>query len=159
MVEVTLNRSPAESGPGYTHGRLFLEECGFLCWTLEDEDRGLTQDMDPAKIRAIKVYGKTAIPKGRYRIELRVSPKFKDRPWCKPFGGLVPYILNVPGFDAVAMHVGTTPDDTDGCPLLGMVRGNKRGRLYESTAAYTDLMRHYLVPAHERKDEMWITIK
>lgn len=159
MVEVTLNRSPAESGPGYTHGRLFLEECGFLCWTLEDEDRGLTQDMDPADIRAIKVYGKTAIPKGRYRIELRVSPKFKDRPWAKPFGGLVPYILNVPGFDAVAMHVGTTPDDTDGCPLLGMVRGNKRGRLYESTAAYTDLMRHYLVPAHERKDEMWITIK
>ena len=159
MVEVTLNRSPAESGPGYTHGRLFLEECGFLCWTLEDEDRGLTQDMDPAKIRAIKAYGKTAIPKGRYRIELRVSPKFKDRPWAKPFGGLVPYILNVPGFDAVALHVGTTPDDTDGCPLLGMVRGNKRGRLYESTAAYTDLMRHYLVPAHERKDEMWITIK
>lgn len=159
MVEVTLNRSPAESGPGYTYGRLFLEECGFLCWTLEDEDRGLTQDMDPADIRAIKVYGKTAIPKGRYRIELRVSPKFKDRPWAKPFGGLVPYILNVPGFDAVAMHVGTTPDDTDGCPLLGMVRGNKRGRLYESTAAYTDLMQHYLVPAHERKDEMWITIK
>lgn len=159
MVEITLKRSPAESGTGYTHGRLSLEESGFLCWTLEDEDRGLTSDMDLARIKAIKVHGKTAIPTGRYRVELRVSPKFKDRPWAKPFGGLVPYILDVPGFDSVAMHVGTTPDDTDGCPLVGMVKGNKRGRLYESTAAFRDLMTHYLVPAHQRGDEMWITVK
>jgi len=159
MIEIKLKRNPAESGPGYTHGRLFLEECGFLCWTLEDEDRGLTSDMDLARIKAIKVHGKTAIPTGRYRVELRVSPKFKDRPWAKPFGGLVPYILDVPCYNGVCMHVGTTPDDTDGCPLLGMVKGNKRGRLYESTAAYRDLMTHYLVPAHQRGDQIWITIE
>ena len=158
-MEITIKRSPAESGAGYTHGRLFTDEGGFLCWTLEDEDRGLTQDMPLAKIKAIKVYGKTAIPTGRYRIELRVSPKFKDRPWAKPFGGLVPYILDVPGYNGVCMHVGTTPDDTDACPLLGMVKGSKRGRLYDSTAAFADLMSFYLVPAHERGDEMWITIK
>lgn len=144
---------------GYTHGRLFTEEGGFLCWTLEDQDRGLTSDMDPEKIKAIKVYGKTAIPTGRYRIELRVSQKFKDRPWCKQFGGLVPCILDVPGFSAIEMHVGNTIDDTDGCPLVGMVRGTKRGRLYDSTAAYADLMSCYLVPAHERGDEMWVTVK
>lgn len=159
MVELTIKRSEAESGRGFTHGRLFTEEGGFLCWTLEDEDRGLTQDMAPEKIKAIKVYGKTAIPKGRYRVELRVSPKYKDRPWAKPFGGLIPYILDVPGYDAVAIHVGNTVDDTLGCPLVGMVRGNKRGRLYDSTAAFADLMEFYLVPAHERKDEMWITIQ
>lgn len=158
MVNLTLRRSPAESGAGYTHGRLFVEEGGFLCWTLEDEDRGLTSAMPVEKIKAVKVYGKTAIPKGRYRVELRVSPKFKDRPWCKPFGGLVPYILDVPGFDGVAIHVGTTPDDTDGCPLVGMVKGSKRGRLFESTAAFRDLMTHYLVPAHERHDTIYITI-
>lgn len=158
-MEITIKRSPAESGAGYTHGRLSTDEGGFLCWTLEDEDRGLTQDMPLAKIKAIKVYGKTAIPTGRYRIELRVSPKFKDRPWCKPFGGLVPYILDVPGYNGVCMHVGTTPDDTDACPLLGMVKGNKRGRLYDSTAAFADLMSCYLVPAHKRGDEMWVTIK
>lgn len=158
MVNIVIKRNEAESGPGYTHGRLSLEECGFLCWTLEDEDRGLTQDMDLAKIKTIKQYGKTAIPRGRYRVELRVSQKFKDRPWCKPFGGLVPYILDVPGFDGVAIHVGTTPDDTDGCPLLGMVKGRKRGRLYDSSAAFRDLMTHYLVPAHERQDTIYITI-
>ena len=144
---------------GFTHGRLFVDECGFLCWTLEDEDRGLTQDMPIGKINAIKVYGKTAIPKGRYRIELRFSQKFKDRAWCKQFGGLVPCLLDVPGFSAVEMHVGNTVDDTDGCPLVGMVKGTKRGRLYDSVDAYTCLMKHYLVPAHERKDEMWITIE
>ncbi|MBO7684836.1 MAG: hypothetical protein J6Y20_04715 [Lachnospiraceae bacterium] len=159
MVELTLNRSEVESGPGFTHGRLFIDECGFFCWTLEDEDRGLTQDMPLEKIKAIKVYGKTAIPKGRYRIELRVSPKFKDRPWAKPFGGLIPYILDVPGYDGVAIHVGTTVDNTLGCPLVGMVQGNKRGRLYDSTKAFKDLMDFYLMPAHKRKDQMWITIK
>lgn len=157
-MEITIKRSPAESGAGYTHGRLSTDEGGFLCWTLEDEDRGLTQDMPLAKIKAVKVYGKTAIPTGRYRVELRVSPKFKDRPWAKPFGGLVPYILDVPCYNSVCMHVGTTPDDTDGCPLLGMVKGSKRGRLYESTAAYRDLMTYYLLPAHQRGEEMYLTI-
>ena len=159
MAEITIVRSPAESGRGYTHARLFTDEGGFLCWTLEDEDRGLTQDMPAEKIKALKVYGKTAIPTGRYRVELRVSPKYKDRPWAKPFGGLIPYIIDVPGFDAVAIHVGNTPDETDGCPLVGMVRGNKRGRLYDSTAAFRDLMQYYLLPAHERHQEMWVTIK
>ena len=159
MVEMTLKRSAAESGPGYTHGRLFLEESGFLCWTLEDEDRGLTSDMAPAKIAAVKVHGRTAIPTGRYRVELRVSPKFKDRPWAKPFGGLVPWIKDVPGFEDVLLHVGNTPNDTEGCVLVGMVKGSKRGRLFDSTAAFRDLMTHYLLPAHERKDEIYITIQ
>ena len=40
-----------------------------------------------------------------------------------------------------------------------MVRGDKRGRLYDSTSAFRDLMTHYLLPAHERKDEIYITIQ
>lgn len=159
MVELKIKRSPAESGMGYTHGRLIVDEGGFLCWTLEDEDRGLTSDMPIEKIKAVKVYGKTAIPKGRYRVELRVSPKFKDRPWAADFGGLVPYILDVPDFDYVAIHVGNTVEDTDGCPLVGMVKGTKRGRLYDSTDAFRDLMTHYLILAYKRKDEIYITIE
>ena len=127
--------------------------------SLEDTDRGLTADMPINKIRRIKVYGKTAIPKGRYKVELHVSPKFKDRPWCKPLGGLVPWIKDVPGFENVLLHVGNTVNDTDGCVLVGMVRGSKRGRLYDSSAAFRDLMTHYLLPAHERKDEIYITIQ
>ena len=57
------------------------------------------------------------------------------------------------------IHVGNSPADTEGCVLVGMVRGEKRGRLFDSTAAFRDLMAHYLLPAHERKDEIWITIE
>jgi len=159
MVEIKIKRNKAESGPGYTHGRLFVDECGFLCWTLEDQDRGLTQDMPTEKIKTIKVYGKTAIPTGRYRIELRVSQKFKDRPWCKKFGGMIPYILDVPGFDGVAIHPFNSPEESLGCIGPGELHGTIRGRIFSSTKAYGDIMEYYLVPAHERKDEIWITIE
>lgn len=159
MVEVKLKRSPAESGPGYTHGRLFVDECGFLCWTIEDEDRGLTQDMPLEKIKAIKVYGQTAIPKGRYKIELRVSPKFKDRKWSKKYGGLVPYLVNVPGYEGVAIHPFNTAEESLGCIGPGELHGTVRGRIFSSTRAYQDLMDFYLFPAYERADEIWITIE
>lgn len=159
MVELLLQRAPVESGPGYTHGRLSLEECGFLCWTLEDEDRGLTQDMDPAKIKAVKVYGKTAIPTGRYEVKLRVSPKLKDKPYAKKYGGMLPAIQNVPGWTGVLIHPFNTPEESLGCIAPGVLKGDKRGRIFESTKAFYDLMDCYIWPAYLRKDEIWITIK
>ena len=159
MVEMTLKRSAAESGPGYTHGRLFLEESGFLCWTLEDEDRGLTQDMAPAKIAAVKVHGRTAIPTGRYRVELRVSPKLKDKPYAKKYGGMLPALQDVPGWTGVLIHPFNTPEESLGCIAPGVLKGDKRGRIFESTRAFYDLMDFYLWPAYQRKDEIWITIK
>lgn len=159
MVEMTLKRSASESGPGYTHGRLFLEESGFLCWTLEDEDRGLTSDMGLAKIKAIKQYGKTAIPTGRYRVELRVSPKLKDKPYAKKYGGMLPALQDVPGWTGVLIHPFNTPEESLGCIAPGVLKGDKRGRIFESTRAFYDLMDYYLWPAYQRKDEIWITIK
>jgi hypothetical protein len=159
MVEIRIKRNEAESGPGYTHGRLFTDEGGFLCWTLEDEDRGLTAGTPLAKIKAVKVYGKTAIPKGRYRVELRVSPKFKDRTYAKKYGGRFPCLLDVPGWEGVLIHPGNTPADTEGCILPGMVKGSKRGRIYDSQKAYLDLMDYYLWPAYLRGDDIYITIQ
>ena len=159
MVELLLQRAPVESGPGYTHGRLSLEECGFLCWTLEDEDRGLTQDMDPEKIKAVKVYGKTAIPTGRYRVVLQVSPSLKDRSYAKPYGGRFPVLVGVPGFSGVMIHPGTTTSDTRGCLLVGMLHSGTRGRIFDSQKAYRDLMDFYVWPAYLRNEEIWITIE
>ena len=73
-MEIRIKRAPAESGNGWTHGRLSTDEGGFLCWTLEDTDRGLRQDMPLEEIKRRKVYGQTAIPAGRYPIQMRVSP-------------------------------------------------------------------------------------
>ena len=158
-MELTIRRSPAESGPGYTHGQLLTDEGGFLCWTLEDEDRGLTQDMGLDKILRIKVKGATAIPKGRYKVKLRVSPSLKDRSYAKPYGGRFPYICDVPGFDSVMLHPGNTPADTAGCPLPGMLHSGIRGRIFDSVAAYRDLMDYYVWPTYKRGGPIYITIE
>jgi len=88
-----------------THGRLFkVDENGkreFLCYTLEDAER------------PVKIKGETAIPTGTYTVIVTMSPRFKKE---------LPLILNVPNFSGVRFHGGNTEQDTEGCPLLGMVR-------------------------------------
>ena len=49
-MEIGVVRNSYESAAGYTHARLFVDEGGFLCWTLEPEDRGLHQDMPLTQI-------------------------------------------------------------------------------------------------------------
>ena len=140
----------------YCIGRLFVEGMEFSDM-LEDKDRGLTSDMPTSEIYKAKVYGKTAIPYGRYEIRLTKSPKFANRSWSKDYDGLVPELIDVPGFSSIRMHPGTTCEDTDGCPLPGM---NKAvGKVLESQKAYKDLMDYYLMPAHKAGQKMYITIK
>ena len=158
-MEIRIKRAPAESGDGWTHGRLSTDEGGFLCWTLEDTDRGLRQDMPLEEIKRRKVYGQTAIPAGRYPIQLRVSPRLKDRPYAKPYGGKMPYIYGVPGYSGVMIHPGNTTDDTLGCVLPGMLRSGIRGRIFDSQAAFRDLMDYYIWPAYQRGEKIWLTIE
>lgn len=158
-MKIHLTRNSYESGAGYTHGRLRTDEGGFLCWTLEDEDRGLHQEMALSQIERKKIKGKTAIPTGTYRIQLRVSPKFRERYWAKPYGGKLPYLCNVPGFEGVCIHPGNTPQDTEGCLLPGMLHSGIRGHIFDSVIAFQDLMNYYIWPAYQRKEEIWITIE
>ena len=95
--------------PGFTISRVYVDGA-FFCHILEDEDRGLRQDMSEEQIRAIKVPGKTAIPVGEYMITREYSPRF---------GKIMPSIPNVKCFVGIRMHGGNTSKDTDGCPLFG----------------------------------------
>lgn len=158
-MEIRIKRAPAESGEGYTHGRLFVDEGGFFCWTLEDTDRGLTQEMPLEEIKRLKVYGQTAIPTGRYPIQLRVSPRLKDKPYAKPYGGKMPYIYGIPGYSGVMIHPGNTTADTLGCVLVGMLHSGIRGRIFDSQKAFRDLMDFYIWPAYQRGEKIWITIE
>ena len=143
--------------PTYTIGWFLVEGLRFSD-SLEDKDRGLTQDMPTTEIYKKKVYGQTAIPKGRYRVNLdTVSPKFKNRSWAAKYGGRVPWIEGVPGFDRILIHPGTTPNDTAGCILIG--ENKQKGKVLNSQRAYFDLMDFYLEPARARKEEVWITIE
>lgn len=90
----------------YTPGTLYIDGEKF-CDTLEDLDRGLTQDMTIGEIQSKKVYGETAIPKGTYKVTTKVvSPKFSKYPfYMEVCNGRLPRLLDVPGYEGVLIHV------------------------------------------------------
>lgn len=122
--------------PAYTVGRLFVDE-QFFCNTLEDTVRDLSNEK--------KVYGKTAIPYGEYKVVYNWSPKF---------GRNLPRLLNVPAFEGILIHPGNTADDSAGCILVG--RNTEVGRLTESR--YTSDKLNVLIEDAQRRGES-ITIK
>lgn len=124
---------------------------------MEDADRGLWQTMPLAEIQRRKVWGQTAIPKGTYVVKLTYSSKFATRTWGYKYRGLVPQIVDVPGFEGIRIHPGSTANDTSGCILVGI--NKKVGMVLNSTSTYYDLMDNYLMPAHRRGEDITITIE
>lgn len=124
--------------PNYTIGKLYIDGQYYFD-TLEDTDRGLTQSMSLKEIQSKKIYGKTAIPTGEYKLDMNtISPKFKNRTWAKPWEGKIPRLIGVPGFEGVLIHPGNIPEDTYGCILVGY---NKVvGKVINSTEAFNKLM-------------------
>lgn len=94
----------------YTIGHLFAPDGSYFCDTLEDKDRNITSDMPLDEIKNIKVYGRTAIPYGKYGLSIIYWGKFKN---------YYPILNNVPAFAGVLIHGGVTSADTLGCVLLG----------------------------------------
>lgn len=122
--------------PAYTVGRLFVDG-KFFCNTLEDTVRDLSNEK--------KVYGKTAIPYGEYKVVYNWSPKF---------GRNLPRLLNVPAFEGILIHPGNTADDSAGCILVG--KNTEVGRLTESR--YTSDKLNVLIEDAQRGGES-ITIE
>ena len=115
----------------YSIGRFYID--GVLYGnSLEDKDRGLKQSDPTEYIKRRKVAGETAIPKGKYRLTMDVvSPKYASVAWYKNLcGGKMPRLLDVPGFDGILIHPGSTALDTKGCILVG--KNTKVGQLTES---------------------------
>ena len=154
-MELKIKRKAFEKD--YTIGKLYIDGVAY-CDTLEDCDRGLTQDMPLEEIKAKKVYGKTAIPTGTYEIDMNtISPKFQARSWAKPYGGKLPRLLNVPGYEGVLLHPGSYSSDTSGCLLVG--KNSIKGMVTESRKTFMDLMSHYLLPAKVRGEKITISIE
>lgn len=122
----------------YTIGKLYIDG-EYFADTLEDTYRNLASTMSKDKIAKVKVYGKTAIPTGTYVIDMNtVSPKFGKRSWAQPYGGKVPRLQDVPGYEGVLIHPGNTADDTSGCILVG--RNKVKGQVVESQDTFHSLM-------------------
>ena len=90
----------------YTPGTLYIDGERF-CDTLEDKDRGLTQDMPIGEIQSKKIHGETAIPRGTYKVTLGVvSPKFSQYPfYMEVCEGRLPSLRETPGYEGVLIHV------------------------------------------------------
>lgn len=137
----------------YTIGNLYIDG-KFICNTLEDSDRNLTDSMSQEDINKIKVYGQTAIPTGTYKVDMNtISPKFKNRAWAKPYEGRIPRLLNVKGFEGILIHCGNSAQDSLGCILVG--ENKIKGKVINSTATFSKLMSILL----QDKDNITITIQ
>lgn len=83
-----------------TIGELYIDGV-FQCYTLEDIERD------------VKIKSETAIAKGKYKVMITMSNRFKR---------YMPLLLNVPNFQGVRIHAGNTNHDTEGCILVGQAR-------------------------------------
>lgn len=107
-MKLTIKRTITRNS--YTLGKLYIDEV-YFCDTLEDKDRGLTQNMSVEQIKSMKVPGETAIPKGTYRVTLDVvSPKFSKYPfYMQTCEGKLPRLIDVKGYEGVLIHVADGP--------------------------------------------------
>jgi len=154
-MELTLIRKYKKEK--YTIGDLYIDGI-FFSNTIEDKDRGLSSDMPLNKLKRMKVQNATAIPYGRYKIDMAtVSPRFRNRYWAKPYGGIVPRLLAVPCYSGVLIHVGSDETSTSGCLIVG--ENKVKGKVINSAKTFSRLMDEHLIPAHKRGEAIWINIE
>lgn len=101
-----------------------------------------------------KVAGKTAIPEGRYEVELSYSPTFRRK---------MPHLKNVPHFTGILIHTGNWAggylghkSDTRGCILVGI--NNIVGGLSSSRIYFQDLYKR-IEEAVSVKEKVWVEVK
>lgn len=111
-----------------TVGLLFFDGV-FECFTLEDIHN------EP------KIFSKTRIPKGDYFIKFRTTGRLHEK-YAKKFPefhkGML-WLLDVPNFEYIYIHVGNKNEDTEGCILVGTSLSIDFKSVINSTVAYTRL--------------------
>lgn len=143
MLELKLTRWPRET-KGYTAGVLTANG-SFLCNTMEDQVREIPgQPVEKWKIR-----GETAIPRGRYRVRLSMSPRFKR---------VLPELLDVPGFTGIRIHRGNTAKDTEGCILVGMPDGDDKDSWLGNSTPAEGLVIRTIRAALDAGEQVWMEI-
>lgn len=120
-------------------------------FVLEDQDRGLSVSMSKSEIAQIKVKGRTAIPDGRYKVLITLSPRF---------GKPLPLLVNVPGFEGIRIHPGNYVTDTDGCLLPGLKPDQDKAgyfRVWSSKDTFATLFND-IQAALNRNESVWCEV-
>jgi len=118
MINIFVNRKYLKEK--YTIGQFFLGK-KYYCDTLEDKVRDYNKDGDLDDAGETKIYGETAIPYGRYHVEIHYSPKFKR---------MIPFVYNVKHFKYIRIHALNWPGETLGC--IGVGENKVKGGLIHS---------------------------
>lgn len=116
-------------GEDYTIGNIYVNG-QYFADSLEDT------------VRDVKIKGKTAIPAGKYLILMTYSNRFKK---------IMPLLIDVPGFEGVRIHSGNTPEDTEGCILVG--KNTIKGQL-TSSRLYTRMLYDLLKSSENNEIEI-----
>lgn len=144
-MELTLNRKLKLENK--TIGELLVNNKKF-CDTLEDKVRLSWSLLPFRQLLGIKIWGKTAIPEGRYEIVITYSERFKRR---------LPLLLKVPQFESIRIHGGNTELDTEGCLLIGKL-DTKTNTIYGAKSlGLLDKLMAILEPA-SKTGKIFITI-
>ena len=130
--------------PTYTIGKLFVNS-KYFCDVIEDTVRDLNMDGDLDDSGEGKIYGKTAIPYGRYEVRLTMSNRFKK---------LLPILIGVKGFEGIRIHSGNTEQDSLGCLIVG--ENKEVGKVLNSRATMDKLMKEF---ESHKMEKHYITIE
>ena len=156
----------------YCIGHLYDVTSGkkkFICDTIEDTDRGLSDSMSVDYIKKLKVYAETAIPTGVYNINLNiVSPKYGSKQFYKDIcKGCVPRLENVKGYDGILIHGnfmdkhltnGDNANENASCGCLIVGKNTIKGKVTDCRECFELLMNDYLVPSNNNNEEITIQI-
>jgi hypothetical protein len=84
-----------------------------ICYGLEDAVR----EVPGVPVEEWKIPGKTAIPYGKYPLEITYSNRFKRDTM---------QVMDVPGFEGIRIHAGNVASESEGCLLVGTSMGQDR---------------------------------
>ena len=135
ILELIRDDDPSQK---HNYGKFFVDKL-FFGETLEDKDRYLETGTE-------KVYGDSAIPRGRYKVTLTPS---------KRFGRIMPEVHDVPGFSGVRIHGGNVEADTHGCPLLAQTR---TATGVANCKGVNDRLYYTLMAAEQRGEDVWMEV-
>lgn len=125
----------------YTMGELWVNDV-FFCHTIEDKVRAKAGMWK----RIFKIKAQTAIPYGTYPVLVTWSPRFKRQ---------LTGVFNVPDFEGIRIHNGTSELSSEGCIIVSHhVAGP--GKLVNDKAAMNQLC--VLIEDAQKKEKVTLEI-
>ena len=131
-----------------TEGEMLLDGA-HECWTLEDRSRRLASSMSLSDILRDKVYGETAIPTGRFKLELYNSPKH---------GPDTLQLVDVPGFSNSQIHAANRAEELLGCIAVGNDRTAPDDDWIGQSQVALQALRDKIIPRMKAGEPFWITV-